>query len=258
MRRGENAIKTRLLKGDLQIGAFLGLGGTAATEIAGQAGFDWCLIDGEHAPFGVSDIRDQLVGLAAVGCPAVVRVPCDEDWVLKRVLDIGAQTILVPMVNNAAQAASIAAAVRYPPGGRRGLAAAIVRASHYGAQPDYAQTADDQICLIVQAESSAAVDNIDAIAATEGVDCVFIGPSDLAADMGHLGQSGAPEVAEAIEHLITRTIAAGKAAGIFCLDPAQLGHYRDLGARFIAVGSDVAALRGALSETAATAQARLA
>jgi len=253
----KNTIKTKLLSGDLQIGAFLDLASTTVAEIAGRAGYDWCLVDGEHGPSDTAQIRDQLMALASVGCPALVRVPCGEDWVLKRALDIGAQTLLVPMVDTAAQAEAVARAVRYAPEGTRGLAAGVVRASGYGAEPDYMHTANDQICLMVQAESRAAVENVDAIAATPGVDCVFVGPSDLAADMGHLGNPGAPEVVEAITHIMARTRAAGKAVGMFCLDPGQLARYRDMGATFIAVASDVVSMTSVLRSRAAEAREQL-
>jgi len=253
----ENTLKTRLLAGEMQIGAFLDLGSTVVAEIAGQAGYDWCLIDGEHGPSEVPMMRDQLVALASVGCPAMIRVPCDQDWVIKRALDIGAQSLLVPMVDSGAQAAAIVSAVRYAPEGTRGLAAGVVRASGYGAEPDYMHSANAQICLMVQAESRASVENIDEIAATPGVDCVFIGPSDLAADMGHLGNPTAPEVIEAIKHVMTRTKAAGKAVGMFCLNPADLGRYRDMGATFIAVASDVVLATSSLRARAAEARAQL-
>ncbi|MCG6901907.1 MAG: HpcH/HpaI aldolase/citrate lyase family protein [Rhodobacter sp.] len=254
----QNPIKAKLAAGQMQIGAFLDLASPIVAEIAGRAGYDWCLIDGEHGPSGTALIRDQLVALASVGCPAVVRVPVGDPWVIKRALDIGAQTILVPMVDSGEQAAIAARALRYPPEGNRGLAAGVVRASGYGAEPDYMHTANDQICLMVQAESRTAVDNIDAIAATEGVDCVFVGPSDLAADMGHLGNPGAPEVVEAIAHVMARTRAAGKPVAMFCMDPTQLGRYRDMGATLIAVAGDVGLLTGSLRARAAQAREMLA
>jgi len=257
MPAAQNPIKAKLAAGDMQIGAFLDLASPIVAEIAGSAGFDWCLIDAEHGPSDTALIRDQLVALAAVGCPAAVRVPVGEPWVLKRALDVGAQTVLVPMVDTAQQAAVAARAVRYPPEGNRGLAAGVVRASGYGAMADYMHTANDQICLMVQAESRAAVDNIDAIAATPGVDCIFVGPSDLAADMGYLGNPGAPEVRDAIKHVMARTQAAGKAAAMFCVEPAQLAAYRDMGATLIAVASDIGMLGAGLRDRAAEARKRL-
>ena len=238
----ENILRKRLLAGEIQLGAFLGMGSTPVAEITGQAGFDWCLIDGEHGVNSLPMIRDQLVALASVNCPAIVRVADKAPWMLKQVLDIGAQTVLVPMVDTASQARAVAAAARYAPVGTRGLAVGVVRASDYGANADYTQQANEQICLMVQAESRAAVDNIDAIAAVDGVDCVFIGPMDLAADMGCPGQTNAPEVMAAIAHIMERTRAAGKAVAMFCLAPDQVSRYIDMGATVIAVASDVALL----------------
>ncbi len=253
----ENIIKARLARKELQIGAFLNGASVVAAEIAGRAGYDWCLVDGEHGPNTVPMIRDQRLALASVGCPAAVRVPVGEVRVLKQVLDIGAQTVLVPMVDTAEHAAEMARAMRYPPQGNRGLAAGAVRASGYGSIPDYMHTANDQVCLMVQCESRAAVDNIDAIATVEGVDAVFIGPSDLAADMGHLGDPAAPEVKEAIDHVLDRLRAAGKPSAIFCLDPGLLGHFRGKGVTFIAVASDVGALTKGLRGGAVAAREAL-
>ena len=249
-----NQIKSKLLAGEMQIGCFLNLGATSVAEIAGAAGYDWCLVDGEHGPNDLPGMRDQLVALASVGCPAMLRVADNQPWMIKQALDIGAQTILVPMVGSGAEAAAAASAARYPTAGTRGLAAGVVRASGYGKQADYAATANDQTCLMVQAENRAALENIDAIAATDGVDCVFIGPSDLAADMGYLGQPGASEVEDAIAHIMARTRAAGKAVAMFCMDPSKLKTYAEMGATFIAVAGDNGLLRTALSNRATDAR----
>jgi len=250
----ENKLKAKLAGGGLQFGVFLDFASPMVAEIAAGAGFDWCLIDAEHGPSDVPLIQAQMMAMAASGTPVAVRVPVGQPWVLKQVLDLGAQTVLVPMVDSAGQAAELARAMRYPPAGNRGLAAGIVRASGYDAIPDYMHTANDQICLMVQAESRAAVENTDAIAATEGVDCIFVGPSDLAADMGHPGNPGAPEVVEAIAHVIARTQAAGKAAGMFCLNPEQFAQYRDMGVAVMAVSSDVTTLASGLRAQAARAR----
>jgi len=252
-----SAIKQRLEAGETLIGAWLNLGSLVTAEIAGQSGFDWCLVDAEHGPNAISGIRDQLIALAAAGCPSAVRVAANEAWMLKQALDAGAQTLVVPMVGTAAEAAAAAGAVRYPPRGRRGLAAGVVRASGYGRDPGYMHSANEGICLMVQAETQAAVDNIDAIAGTHGIDGVFVGPSDLAADMGYLGDTGASEVQEAIAHVMSRARAAGKIVGMFCLTPADLPRYRDTGAQFLAVASDVVLLRAALTGHAAEARAAL-
>ncbi|KMW57374.1 2,4-dihydroxyhept-2-ene-1,7-dioic acid aldolase [Candidatus Rhodobacter oscarellae] len=243
-----NLLKEKLIAGQTQIGCWLDMAANVPAEIAGRAGFDWCMIDGEHAPLNPTLIRDQLIALQAVGCAAAVRVPMGEAWYLKQVLDAGAQSVLVPMVDSAAEARAMVQAVKYPPQGGRGLAALVIRASGYGAEADYTQTANDQICLMVQAETPGAVEHIDAIAATEGVDCVFIGPHDLAANMGYVGNTDAAEVRAAIAHVMARTRAAGKAVGMFCLNPDDLAGYRDMGATVLAVASDVVSYRQALEE----------
>lgn len=253
-----NILKERLAAREVQIGAWLALASPAVAEIAGGAGYDWCLVDGEHGPNTVASIQAQLMALAGMGTPAAVRVPAGEDWLLKQVLDLGAQTVVVPMVDTPEEAAAVARAVRYPPEGGRGLASALVRASGYGADAEYAATANAQVLLFVQAESRSAVENIDAIAATEGVDGVFIGPADLAADMGHLGNPTAPEVVAAIDHVLARTQAAGKIAAYLSFDPEPVPALVAKGVTFFAVAGDVPALGSALRERAAIVRAKLA
>lgn len=231
-----NMLKAALRRGEMQIGMWLGMRSTTMAEIAALSGYDWCLIDGEHGPYDIGAIEAQLQTMAGQGAHAVVRVPAGENWMIKQVLDLGAQTVLVPMVDTGADAALMVRAVRYQ-SGVRGMGAAVVRASGYNAQPDYPETADDQICLIVQAETRKAMENIDAIASTDGVDCVFIGPADLSADMGLPMDS--PEVISAIEHMIGRIRAAGKPVGIITFDFDQMRQFADLGVCFLGVGSDV-------------------
>lgn len=254
----ENRLKSALGAGDMQIGLWLGLGSVPVAEIAGGAGFDWCLIDGEHAPYDITAIRDQLVALHGQLTVPVVRVPAGEEWIIKQVLDIGAQSILVPLVDTPEQAQAAVRAALYPPLGVRGMGAALARASGYNAISDYVATANREICMMVQAESRLALQNIDAIAAVEGVDCVFIGPADLSADMGFPGQPDAPEVIAAIEDAIARIRAAGKVAGIVTFDPAQVAYYRDLGVTFLGVGGDVTSLSAALRGLAGSVRTRLA
>lgn len=250
-----NPIKAALARGERLDGLWLTLVSPAVAEIAGQAGFDWCVIDMEHAPATLPLVQAQLQALAGTRAAPVVRVPVGEDWVLKQVLDLGAQSVIVPMVGTADAASRAVAAVRYPPHGRRGMGAALARAGAWGATADYAATADDQICLIVQAESAEALANIDAIAGTEGVDVVFIGPADLAADMGHGGRPDHPEVVAAIDHIVARTRAAGKAAGIITFDPALIARYAAQGIGMLGLGADCTALRLGLEALAATARA---
>lgn len=249
-----NVLKTRLLRGEATVGLWLTLASPAAAEIAGAAGFDWCLVDGEHGPNTAQSLQAQVQALAAVGCPALIRVPVNEPWVIKQAMDLGVASILVPMVHDGAGAAAAAAATRYPPQGLRGLGASISRAGRWGAIHDYAATANFSALCLVQAESARAVADIDAIAATPGVDGVFIGPSDLAADMGLLGQPGHPQVQGAIAHLIARTRAAGKVAGIMSFDPPAFAGLLAQGVTMLAVGAESTVLTRALTDLARQAQ----
>jgi len=241
----ENPLKTALAERRLQRGLWLNLCSPLVAEMAGRAGFDWCLIDGEHGPWDPAGIRDQLIALEGTGTAPVVRVPCDAPWVLKQVLDLGVQSVLVPMVHSAEQARAVVRGLRYPPAGIRGHGAMVARAGGFGRIADYPATADAQICCIVQAESRAALEDIDVIAATDGVDAVFIGPADLAADMGHLIEPDHPQVRAAIEDAIARILARGKAAGIICA-PADFDRYIDLGVTFLGLGSDAMILQAGL------------
>jgi len=218
-------------------GLWLALGAETVTEIAGRAGFDWCLVDGEHGPWDPTLIRRQLMVLAGTGTPAVVRVPVGEAWVLKQALDLGAQTVMVPMITSAAEAEAAVRACRYPPEGIRGNGGATMRAGGYGRIPDYTATANDEICVIVQAESRAAMADLAAIAAVEGVDCVFIGPADLGGDMGFGGDLSAPELWDEIHRGIKIITEAGKAAGII-VPPAMAGEMMEAGVTFLGLGSD--------------------
>jgi len=249
-----NKLKAALLRGDMQLGLWLNLTDPAAAEITALAGFDWGLIDAEHGPYDPLGVQVRLRALAQFDINAVVRVPIGEDWVIKQVLDMGAQSILVPMVDTAEEARRLVRAVRYAPNGVRGMGAAVARATGFGADADYIQTADEQICLVVQAETRTALENIDEIAAVEGVDCVFIGPADLSADMGYPGNPDAPEVQDAIRHIVTRTRAAGKAAGFLHFNTENYAFYRDLGVNMLGTGADVFVLRESLSRLAQQAR----
>ncbi len=251
----KNKLKAALAKGEMQIGLWLATGQPLMAEIGATAGYDWCLIDGEHAPNDIPTILAQLQAMNGAGAAPVVRVPIGQDWVLKQVLDIGAQTVMVPMVETAEDAQAMVRAVRYPPKGARGLAASMVRASNYNAIPDYATTANDEICLIVQVESARAIENIDTIAAVEGVDVVFIGPSDLSADMGFIGNAGAPEVKATVKHAVERIRAAGKAAGI--IGGGDYVEMRDLGVTFLGLSADVSLYAAAVRGLAKEARERL-
>ena len=242
-----NAFKATLVEGKLQIGLWLGLANAYTAEIAAGAGFDWLLIDGEHAPNDLPAMVGQLQAIAASSSCAVVRAPIGETWIIKQLLDIGAQTILVPMVETGEQAAALVRAMKYPPQGIRGVGAALARASNFNRIPDYLTTANAQTCLLVQVETVAALQAIEEIAAVDGVDGIFIGPSDLAADMGFLGRPGQRAVQDAVEDGIARIIAAGKRAGILTADETLARRYIELGAHFVAVGTDVTLLSQATS-----------
>ncbi len=240
-----NPFKQALLQRQAQIGLWVGLAHAYSTEICAGAGFDWLLLDGEHAPNDLSSLLAQLQAVA--GYPAthpIARVPFGHGdagaALIKQYLDLGVQTLLVPMVDTPEQAAALVRATRYPQddglGGIRGMAGA--RASRWGRYPNYAKEANAQVCLLVQAESRTALDHLEAIAATPGVDGIFIGPADLSASLGHVGNAAHPEVQQAIDDAIRRIVSSGKAAGILTSDDSLARHYLALGATFVAVGLD--------------------
>lgn len=234
-----NTFKQALADGRRQIGCWMSFADGQAAEIMGTAGFDWLVLDGEHAPNDIRSIRDQLIALAASPSHPVVRVPIGETWMIKQVLDAGAQTVLVPMVESGDQARELVRACTYPPTGTRGVGAMGGRATMFGSIPDYIPTADAEICLLVQVESRAGLAALDDILAVDGVDGVFIGPADLSTDMGFQGDSAAPEVRAAIADAIARIKAAGKAPGILGVTEEATQAYHDMGAQFLAVGIDV-------------------
>lgn len=241
----ENTFKQALTQGKRQIGCWMSFAEPVTAEIVGTAGFDWLVIDGEHAPNDIRSIRDQLVALASSSSHPVVRVPVGETWLIKMVLDAGAQTVLVPIVESAGQGQELVRACRYPPEGLRGVGAGAARATMYGSVSDYIQTADQEICLLVQVENRKGLSALDEILNVEGIDGVFIGPSDLSTDMGFQGDSTAPEVREAIADAFSRIRAAGKAPGILGTSDEATQAYLDLGAQFLAVGVDVSVLANA-------------
>jgi 4-hydroxy-2-oxoheptanedioate aldolase len=248
----KNQLKQALQRGTVQYGCWLALSDTYSAEISARAGFDWVLVDGEHAPNDIRSITAQLQVIAATPSAAAVRVPIGEPWILKQVLDAGAQTVVVPMGESAAHAEQMVAAVRYPPRGIRGVAPALARASQFGTISDYVQTADDEICLIIQVESRAGYAALDGILAVDGVDGVFVGPADLAADMGYPGKSNEPEVRAAVLEIIARTHAAGKIAGVLTVDPEMIAACADAGAKMIAVGLDISIFGNAMRDKASS------
>lgn len=246
-----NQFKRALIEGRRQFGLWLDLADPYASEISAGAGFDWLVIDAEHGPNDLRSVLAQLQALAAYPVSAIVRIPEGSDATIKQVLDIGAQTLLVPMVESAAQARQLARAVRYPPSGVRGVASSIVRASRWNRVPGYVTQADAEVCLIVQIESRAGVDELDAIAAVDGIDALFIGPSDLAASLGHLGNPRHPDVQRMIEDAIRCARNIQKPIGILSTDEAQVRRYLELGCTFVAVGLDAALLATVTQELAA-------
>ena len=246
-----NRFKQRLSEDQAQIGLWLGLADAYCAELAANAGFDWLLIDGEHAPNDLRGMLGQLQAVAPYPSHPVIRPVIGDTALIKQVLDIGVQTLLVPMVESAAQARELVKAIHYPPNGVRGVGSALARASRWNSIPDYLDKADEQMCLLVQIESREGLANLDAIAAVEGVDGVFIGPADLSASMGFRGNPGHPDVQAAIEHAIARIRSAGKAAGILSPDQALARRYIELGAAFVAVGVDTTVLMRGLQSLAA-------
>ena len=243
----ENRFKALLTGGRRSIGMWMGFCDPYVAEAVARAGFDWVLIDGEHAPNDLHAIVRQLQVVEPHVAP-VVRLPMAEPWLIKQVLDAGAQSLLIPMVNSAEEARAVVRAMRYPPRGIRGLGHALGRGSNFGAVADYVTTIEEQLCLVVQIESRQAVENLEEILAVEGVDAAFVGPADLAADCGHAADIGHPDMQDLVARTLRRIAAAGKPAGIIDFPDAAIeGHFAN-GAQFVAVGADLivfaAAMRG--------------
>lgn len=250
-----NPFKKALAEGKTQFGCWMGIPDTFSAELIGHAGFDWVVIDAEHGPNDQRSTFQQLQVLAGTDAHAVVRLPVGETWMIKKTLDAGAQTILIPMVESADEARRLARAVRYPPKGTRGVAHPVTRAARFSQITTYGHSADDQICLLIQVENRAGLDALDEILTVEGIDGVFIGPADLAADLGHMDDIDHPDVQAAIVDALSRIAAAGKAPGFLSMDDAMISRAMKAGARFLAVGSDVAILAQATRSLAAKWQA---
>ncbi|WP_163559127.1 4-hydroxy-2-oxoheptanedioate aldolase [Halomonas sp. NO4] len=242
----DNPFKRRLQAGEPQTGLWLGLANPYTAEMAATAGFDWLLLDAEHSPNDLKSLLAQLQAVAPYASQPIVRPPVGEAVLIKQYLDIGVQTLLVPMVESAEQAQALVDAMRYPPHGRRGVGHVLARAARWGRVDDYLDRADDAMCLLVQVETRAGLDNLEAIAAVEGVDGVFIGPADLSAALGHLGDAGHPEVRGAIGDAIRRIRSAGKATGIVTVDESEARGYLEAGCTFVGVGVDTLLLMNAL------------
>lgn len=234
-----------------QIGAWICSGSPLAAEIVAGSGLDWTLIDGEHSPIGLESILALLQAVAPYPITPLVRVPSADPAWIKQVLDVGAQNLLVPMVDSAAGAEAAVAATRYPPRGIRGVGSALARAGQFNRIDDYLHRAHEITSLSVQIESDAGVRNARAIAEVDGVDAIFIGPSDLAASMGLLGQQEHPDVVAAVERTIAEVGAAGKPVGVNAFNPATARRYIDAGASFALVAADVSILARATEKLAA-------
>ncbi|MGH8832455.1 MAG: 2-dehydro-3-deoxyglucarate aldolase [Polaromonas sp.] len=239
-----NGFKRDLLAGKKLIGCWSSLSNAITTEVLGVAGFDWILLDGEHSPNDVATFIPQLMALKDSASAPVVRPSCNSEVEIKRLLDAGFYNFLVPFVESADEARRAVAATRYPPQGIRGVSVAQ-RSNRYGTVPDYFKSVNEHICVMVQIESRAGVAAAREIAALDGVDCIFVGPSDLAAGLGHLGNAGHPEVQAAIAAVFADAKACGKPIGILAPVELDARRYMDMGATFVGVGSDLGVFRSA-------------
>lgn len=236
-----NKFKQAILAGQHQLGLWVSLTHSYSAEVVAGSGFDWLLLDTEHSPSDISSVLTQLQAVAPYPTSPIVRPTWNDPLQQKRLLDIGAQTLLIPYVQNEEEAARAVAGMRYPPRGMRGMAG-TTRASGFGRDKAYVKTCENELCLLVQVETGTALGNLEEIANVEGVDGVFIGPGDLSASLGHPGDMAHPEVKSAIEDAIRRIRACGKAPGILTLDEKLARHYMDVGTLFTAVGMDAAIL----------------
>jgi 4-hydroxy-2-oxoheptanedioate aldolase len=246
-----NSFKQALCNGTPQIGLWVGMADPAVAELLAGTGFDWLLIDGEHSPNDPRSVLPQLQAVAAYPVHPIVRPVNGAVELIKQYLDIGVQTLLLPMIETAEQAALMVAATRYPTRGIRGVASSTTRASRWGQIDRYVQRCDDEMCVLVQVESVKGLKNLQAISAVEGVDGVFFGPADLAASMGLIGKSMDPKVRAAVAEGIATVTKAGKAAGTLTFDRELAHKYLAMGALFVAVGVDMTLLVRAATDLAA-------
>jgi 4-hydroxy-2-oxoheptanedioate aldolase len=236
-----NELKRALAQGGLQVGLWSTLCSNIGAEIVAHSGFDWILLDTEHSPNELPGLLQQLQAMGRGTATPVVRAAWNDPVLIKRILDIGAQSVLLPYVQTAQEAERAVQSVRYPPNGIRGVSAGS-RSSQYGRVTDYQRRADAEICLLLQVETQAALDQLEAIAAVAGIDGIFIGPADLAASLGHLGDPQHPEVQTALRDAAARLGRVGKAAGILTVVEADARRYIEWGYRFVAVGVDTSLL----------------
>lgn len=239
-----NQFRRDLIAGRRVIGCWCSLASPISTEVLGLAGFDWLLLDGEHSPNEVTGFIPQLMALKDSPAAPVVRPSSNNAVEIKRLLDIGFYNFLIPFVESADDARRAVAATRYPPQGMRGVSVSQ-RNNRYGSVPDYFKHINEQISVVVQIESRAGMAALREIAAVDGVDCIFVGPSDLAAALGHLGNPSHPEVQQAIAAIFADAKACGKASGTLAPVEADARRYMEMGATFVAVGSDLGTFRNA-------------
>ncbi len=254
MKLPENRFKRALNEGRQQIGLWCTLSSAYAAEVVAGSGFDWLLFDTEHSPSDVETVLGLLQAASAYDVSPIVRPASNDTVLIKRYLDIGAQTLLIPYVQSAGEARSAVAAIRYAPDGVRGVSA-LTRATRFGRVEGYARRAADELCLLVQIETQQALNELEAIAAVDGVDGVFIGPADLAASLGHVGEQGHPDVKAAVEDAVRRIRACGKPAGILTGDTAFAQRCIEIGTTFTAVGVDVGILARSTEKLALQFQA---
>jgi 2-dehydro-3-deoxyglucarate aldolase len=237
-----NSFRQRLRAGETLIGCWCSLANPITTEVLGVAGFDWLLLDGEHSPNDVTTFIPQLMALKDSSSAPIVRPSWNDTVEIKRLLDAGFYNFLIPMVESAEEARRAVAATRYPPHGVRGVSTSQ-RGNRYGTVDDYFKGINEQICVLVQIESRKGLEAAAEITAVDGVDGVFVGPADLSAALGHLGDPNHPEAQAAIAHIFGIVKAAGKSSGILAPVEADARRYLDMGVGFIAVGSDLGVFR---------------
>lgn len=234
-----NPFKQAIKNQEVQLGLWTNAVSPIMAEISATANYDWIVVDAEHGPYGLPDILSNLQAMAPYRTQAVVRPPEGTKAGIKQLLDLGAQTLLIPMVESAAQAEELYKAMCYAPKGYRGVGASVARSARWNRFPDYMKFCEDELCLLVQVETKKGIENLDEIASVEGVDGVFFGPADLSTDMGYCADASVPEVMETMERSVKRVVELGKAAGTLAVNPQVAKQFIEWGATFVAVGSDV-------------------
>ena len=255
MQMPTNEFLRRLRAGEVQYGLFSGLADPVAAEVCAGAGFDWVLLDAEHAPNDLRTLLHQIQVIESSGVPVLVRPESHDSVSIRRLLDLGVQTLLAPMIETVDQAEAIVAATRYPPAGVRGLGSSLARASRWNRVEGYVDRADAQMCVVVQIESVTGMENIETIAAVDGVDALFVGPADLGASMGFAGQAGHPDVSAAVDESIRRIVATGTPAGVFATSTSRVRECVGNGATVVGAGVDLSLLAVATSELARSLRA---